>query len=201
MERADGLGDTVATFATLRFSFSSPVENEDIVMYLEPEGVRYYTELNDGSDTLSLIVSGMLDGATRYSVTPAQEIRAAGASPIRPHSVRFEFMTHARENEPNDCIAIADVFTNPVCGEVSAAGDTDCFLLPAPAAGSIYLRTHDAGAALGLGIVDSAGNDTAVTGDIPVKSLAVPPSFTFPVGARVFSTLGTGRYELGAGLQ
>ncbi len=198
MERVDGLGDTVSPFPSLRFAFSMAVENDNVSLYMEPEGESYYTQLNSTHDTLALVVTGMLQGSTLYSVSPAEKIVGATGSALQPRAVSFSFCTYPREQEPNDTRDTSMRFENPIYGEIFNTHDTDYFCVDDAAGSGLYLRSHDAGVALGLGIADTAGHDTTSRGIEPLKYVAVPDSMSRPLFARVFSVTGKGRYELGA---
>jgi|GEM_PF-2304086 len=196
MSRADRQGDTLSPFPTLKFAFSAPVENDHISLYLEPEDAAYHTELNAGRDTVALVVTGVLKGNTAYTVSPAEVITASTGSSIAARGVEFTFFTLSREREPNGFQDTSHQYCNPVFGDLYSAADTDFFCIADPAVTALYLRSYD-GAVLGLGLSDTAGHDTAVTGREAVKYLAVPGGFAPPRFARVYSVLSTGRYELG----
>jgi hypothetical protein len=186
MRRVDGQGDTLSVFPTLRFSFSQPVANENVSLYLEPEGGRYYSVLNETKDTLELVVSGLLEGNTRYAVGPAQTVTATTGSSIGAGGVEFFFVTRAREREPNDVRDTSARFVDPIYGDIYTPQDTDYFCVTVPVSG-FHLVSHDEGVVLQLGLVDSSGRDTATTGNLAETYLGVPDSFSLPLFVRVTS--------------
>ncbi|MBD3392393.1 MAG: hypothetical protein GF418_10010 [Chitinivibrionales bacterium] len=197
MSAVDGPWDTLSTFPTLRFAFSEPLEDESISLSLVPEGAAYHAELNTNGDTAMLIVTGMLQGRTQYTVGLDRPVHTPGGAVLGPDDVSFSFFTHAREQEPNDTKDTTIRFVDPVCGSIDPVNDTDIYCLTDTPVAGLYLRSHDAGVALGLTLADTTGRDTSLVTSDPEKYLPVPGSLTAPVYIEVFSLSGgSGRYEL-----
>jgi hypothetical protein len=198
MKRIDSLGDTTSTFPTLRFAFSEPVEDEEVSMYLNPDVDGYHTELNAGRDTLCLIVTGMLDGATTYTASLGQTVQSANGTILTAGSITFSFFTCQAEQEPNDAKDTTRIFYNPVCGRIYPTNnDTDYYYMADTSAISLYLRSNDP-AVLGLGFTNTLGIDTILTGKEQEKYLLIPGGISLPGYIRIFSLSSTGKYELGA---
>lgn len=201
-----GESDTISPCATLHFALSSPATH-DVVLLLEPDpGSIYHTVPSAGRDTVTLVITGVLAGSTRYMIHPKQAIAAENGATLTPEDAVFTVVTHAVEREPNDGpdSVVADRFVSPVFGSVTTASDTDFYYLPGAAPGGLYIRSIDAGRC-NFAVIDDenrrrvARTETGV-GTGAVDTIQLDNALVPPLRVQVFSFTGTAdlRYELGA---
>ncbi|MFP4242400.1 MAG: hypothetical protein ACLFQB_12290 [Chitinispirillaceae bacterium] len=120
--------DTVSPYGQLVFTFSKPLEKNQIP-WLEfyPPFFSFSYKLNSSSDTLYLELSEHLKGNTRYIIRPSQE--SGSFLDLSAHD-SMGFHTFPIENEPNDSEDVCDtVRSENIFGNLSRSDDTDIFLL------------------------------------------------------------------------
>ncbi len=181
MIRADSLGDTVSVFPVLKVAFTRTPADESVSITFSPLFVDYAARLSESRDTLTIRVTGLLDGETRYVLRPAGELRAGDGSVPGPDTDSLVIHTYPAEQEPNDTRKTADPFQSPMYGRIKPANDTDFFFLEAPTGGNVILESLDS--KVSLEVRDSSGTlsaapvtqnsvDTLAVSDSPVWVLA-----------------------------
>jgi hypothetical protein len=196
----------VSAFPTIHFALTSPATG-GVSLVMEPDpGAVYHTVINEGRDTVTLVVTGLLAGNTRYEIFPAGPITAEDGGTLAPEDAVFTILTHATENEPNDRpdTTVADRFIDPVYGFITTALDTDYYRLSPPLPAGIYLYSPDKGRC-NVAVIDDEGRRivarTLTGGDGGrIDTLIVADTLAPPLWVQVFSFTGVAsvRYELGA---
>jgi len=141
MSRADREGDTVSVFPTLVIAFSIPLRDSAVSFTFTPPAAGDYSQsLNAARDTLTIRVSGMLDGNARYALRPSRALTAENGMSLDPGEDSIVFFTYPRESGQNGTAPSADTLRRVVFGELSMPGDTD-FYVPADSLSRTFCLT------------------------------------------------------------
>jgi len=196
--RIGNLDDTVSIWPQLTFLFSVPLEDNIVNIQIIPNpGPVYNTHLSDTKDTVTISVTGALEGNTSYTITPKNVLTAENGNQLYPSDAVFNITTYPREYEPNNSSNNADTLSTVCFGILSPAHDTDYFFINDITAKTLYLMSHNNKA--GYIIKDSTENTIASDDGLEVsKTLTIGDSISLPIVAGIFSLFGTDtRYEIG----
>jgi hypothetical protein len=122
--------DTVAPFGELRIAFSEPLSDSSQPEFIfNPPFFSFSVEMNAFRDTALLNFSEPLAGVTEYQVRLGKTVRSLHNSVFRPEDDTLQFVTIAREQEPNDRRDIADTLQGAVYGAIAMVNDTDWYVI------------------------------------------------------------------------
>jgi hypothetical protein len=196
MKRIDNTADTVSIWPQLSFFFSAPLRDSSVRVTFTPStAAEYNAFLNAGRDTLTIQVTGALDGHTCYLMAPDTILTAENGNKLYPGDAEFLFCTYQREQEPNTFYT-ADTLFSKCFGTIAPVHDTDYYILPSRTT-TINLTSYTNKA--GLVVRDSVGQLLLVDNSYEVnKTIAVSPAFFFPLKVGVYSLFGNDtRYMVG----
>ncbi len=122
--------DTVAPYGRLPVAFSEPLSDSSQPEFVfDPPFFSFSVEVNELRDTALLNFSEPLAGAAEYQVRLGKTIRSSHQSVFRPEDDTLQFVTIAREQEPNDRRNIADTLQGATYGAVATVNDTDWYVI------------------------------------------------------------------------
>jgi hypothetical protein len=144
MRCVTSLGDTISVFPRLQYVFSSPLADSSVAVAFSPSvSARYNAYLNPIRDTLTVLVTGALEGNTRYALRLAGSVMGVNGSRFNPSDDSTVFFTYPFETEPNDTRAGADTFSSTIFGTISEVTDIDVFADMASQSQAVCLQSID----------------------------------------------------------
>lgn len=198
MKQVGEATDTVSIWPQLIFVFSVPLKDNSVNLKITPDpGPVYSNYLSETKDTLTISVTGMLEGNTRYIITLEDVITAENGSKLYPDDAVFDIITLPKEREPNNSFNNTDTLLSVCFGTVSPASDTDYFYINNTIASTMYLKNHDKKS--GFFIVNTSGSIIAIDDSFDeIKTFSISDSILLPLFVGVFSLFGNDtRYEIG----
>ena len=199
MQRADALSDTVSTYPRFLLAFSQPLSNASVELVFNPPVPDVYAAyLNASRDTLTIDVTGMLEGATRYEIRSSHPLIAETGAALSEAGSMMTFDTYPRESGQNASQATADTLVTRMCGMLSLGSDTDWYCAKEIPRG--YIAISCRGSTCGISITDSAGTTIASGQTSRHDVLSVPDSLVPPFFIRIYERFITGsaRYTISA---
>ncbi len=198
MRRVGNISDTVSIWPRLTFIFSVPIKDNHVDILIIPDpGPVYSQYLNETKDTLTISVTGMLQGNTRYVITPDYIITAENGNKLYPDNALFEIITLPAEIEPNNNYKDANILFSLCYGTICPANDTDYFYITNLTAESLYIKSIESKS--GFFLCDTLGFLIAENkNQEEIKVIDIPNGIIAPLYAGVYSLIDNGaRYELG----
>ena len=198
MTRIDTEGSTTSPWPTFKFAFNrSVVDSVSFISIIPDNGVGFNSKFNESNDTLTVKVTGVLDGKRLYSVVLNRDITASNGSVLKSGDVDFPFMTYPKEKLPNSTFSNSDTLLPLIFGVAAPINDSDYFYIADTSVSEVFLINHFG--SCGFEVVTALDSVVQLKSDIydtlyykfdliPAKGLYL----------RVFSVVDNGaRYEIG----
>jgi hypothetical protein len=198
LTRVGNVADSIAPFGALKLVFTRPVRNPDSVDFaIRPYTHEFQILFNASRDTVSLLFTVPLEGNTKYSITATDPIAADDGAMLYPWEDTVVVCTYPTEQEPNNSRALADTLKGRRFGSITAANDTDWFVVPDGTADVFYLVSTATSSTFDL--FDATGTASLSGTFAGTQTLTVPLGFVRPlyVSVHAWNRSNGGYYEVG----
>jgi hypothetical protein len=195
LQRVDSSSDTISVFPRLVFSLSSRLTDDTVSLEFSPPFYDFYAFVNQSRDTLTLVVTGELQGDSRYVLRPSVALVSVIDEEYEPGRDSMVLFTVGKEKEPNNTPADADAFISRICGTISQMSDTDWYRMEEIPGRTLRLRSLDSRLGMALrGPIDGPSVAvTTISGTMAIPDTLEPPLF---VSVYTYVRDAGSRYEL-----